>query len=66
MAEDISLKYVKLPGRSGRRADCATFRHDGVRKVTRRVERIITLLDKVMSINEITSSSRMKLIYNYD
>lgn len=31
-AEDISLKYVKLPGRSARRADCAAFRHDEVKK----------------------------------
>lgn len=64
MAEDISLKYVKLPGRSARRADYATFRHDGVRKVVRRAERIITRLDRVASINEITSPRRVKLIYN--
>lgn len=32
-AEDISLKYAELAGRSARRADCAAFRHDGVRKV---------------------------------
>lgn len=32
-AENISLKYVELPGRSARRADCATFRHDGIRRV---------------------------------
>lgn len=64
MAEDISLKYVKLPGRSARRADCATFRHDGVRKVAQRAERIITRLDGVTPINEITLPRYMKLICN--